>query len=201
MEQFSLEKYLENPSRQVVTRDGKSVNIIYDHMKGLAPIIALIQWNENDEHCFMYDSKGRCASNEATLDLFFADEEEELTEFEKELEMMMVSFSNSNVGSDIRTEMPKDKLYNYSHRLLDLARKELEKNYRLVDKNDSNWEDGYKQGICFALKDLPKWKKDDNRLSSGVYSIENRGDGNIVVCIKDYTIQLSELIQKLPKEK
>lgn len=51
-------------------------------------------------------------------DLFFADEEEELTEFERELEMMMVSFSNGNFGSDVIKEMPKPKLHNYAYRLL-----------------------------------------------------------------------------------
>lgn len=44
MKEFSLEEYLKNPNREVVTRDGRKVRIIYTDRKGLnaKPIVALI---------------------------------------------------------------------------------------------------------------------------------------------------------------
>jgi hypothetical protein len=129
MEQFSLEKYLENPSRKVVTREGIPIRIVcWDSPNKGFPIVGFIDDNSS---IFVWDKYGYALSGhrKSNRDLFFADDEEKLTEFEKELEMMMVSFSNSNVGSDIRTEMPKDKLHNYAHKLRDLARKELKTNY------------------------------------------------------------------------
>ena len=44
MEQFSLEKYLANPSRKVVTRDGRRARIICTDMNYQNyPIVALVQ--------------------------------------------------------------------------------------------------------------------------------------------------------------
>lgn len=195
MEQFSLEKYLENPSRKVVTRDGRKVTIEKTdiHIHGMSHMI-LGNYSDIYE---MWHSNGRInyTGSDCNLDLFFADEEntnkildelksylektpkeqiekdwkeiqdwysqhftnekhnekeeltefeeEELTEFEEELEMMMVSFSNRNLGSDVIKEMPKQKLYNYAHRLLDLAIKEIEKSnsYSGNQKQELNEED------------------------------------------------------------
>ena len=75
MEEFSLEKYLKNPNRKVVTRDGKDVRIVCTDLKGTKfPIIALY---EDDIHeCFdTYRSDGRsCDQYELDTDLFFAPE-------------------------------------------------------------------------------------------------------------------------------
>ena len=44
MEQFSLEKYLANPSRKVVTRNGRNVRIICTDRRDLNfPIVTLIE--------------------------------------------------------------------------------------------------------------------------------------------------------------
>lgn len=42
MKEFSLEEYLKNPDREVVTRDGRKVRIICTDRKGATPIIALV---------------------------------------------------------------------------------------------------------------------------------------------------------------
>lgn len=76
MEQFSLEKYLENPSRHVVTRDGRPVRIICtDSDARGGQIVAIvtmpnkkkqvIQFYENGRYYFSSDSKSED-------DLFFA---------------------------------------------------------------------------------------------------------------------------------
>lgn len=49
MEQFSLEKYLANPSRKVVTRDGKNVRILCtDRKLDFKEVVGLTM--NNDEH-------------------------------------------------------------------------------------------------------------------------------------------------------
>ena len=59
MEQFSLEKFLENPNRKVVTRDGRSVRIICtNRLDKSFPVIALVN-NEDSELCFSYTTFGK----------------------------------------------------------------------------------------------------------------------------------------------
>ena len=76
MEQFSLEKYLENPNRKVVTRDGKSARIICtDRVDKTHTILALLFEDEdrNREEVYQYTSKGEYYSNASSPhDLFFA---------------------------------------------------------------------------------------------------------------------------------
>ena len=80
MEQFSLEKYLANPSRKVVTRDGRSVRIVCTDMKNTScPIVALITDKEVGEFCIEYTSDGKLRNLNIAynLDLFFAPEKHE----------------------------------------------------------------------------------------------------------------------------
>ena len=80
MEQFSLEKYLANPSRKVVTRDGRNVRIVCTDMNcENYPIVALLkQFNDNYEDIFSYTKDGKWRVNESTgYDLFFAPETHE----------------------------------------------------------------------------------------------------------------------------
>ena len=78
MKQFSLDEYLKNPSRKVVTRDGRSVRIrCTDRKSEEQPIVALVEsLTEDSEYVGTYRKDGRwstsgCASD---LDLFFAPE-------------------------------------------------------------------------------------------------------------------------------
>ena len=80
MEQFSLEKYLANPSRKLVTRDGRNARIICTDRKDLDfPIIALIEnISGKGEKAYSYTKEGwnydYCSDN---LELFFAPEKHE----------------------------------------------------------------------------------------------------------------------------
>ena len=79
MERFNLDEYIKNPSKKVVTRDGKSVRIrCTDRKDAVYPIVALIDSNGKEEILsytkngyFYYD--GRKDVN----DLFFAPEKHE----------------------------------------------------------------------------------------------------------------------------
>ena len=75
MEQFSLEKYLENPNRKVVTRDGRSVRIICTDAKGDFPVVALVEIYNGAENVFRLEENGHFYyDTEDSRDLFFAPE-------------------------------------------------------------------------------------------------------------------------------
>ena len=79
MEQFSLEKYLANPSRKVVTRDGRKARIICTDMKSTTyPVVALIENGSDYEQLTTFSKNGEYAVNESSRsDLFFAPEKHE----------------------------------------------------------------------------------------------------------------------------
>lgn len=80
MEQFDLEKYLKNPSRKIITRDGKSARIICtNRLDENYPVLALVN-NEDYEMCYSYTIFGELYTNQnrgCELDLFFAPQKKE----------------------------------------------------------------------------------------------------------------------------
>ena len=75
MKQFNLQEYLDNPSRQVVTRDGRKVRIVCTDRKGLCtkPIVALITLPNGDDVIYTFWDNGiETAGSEDKNDLFFA---------------------------------------------------------------------------------------------------------------------------------
>ena len=79
MKQFSLEEYLKNPSRKVVTRDGRSARIICTDMRTINhPIIALVEIRDNfNEDIFTYTKDGEFNVYYSSMhDLFFAPEKQ-----------------------------------------------------------------------------------------------------------------------------
>lgn len=78
MKQFSLEEYIKNPSRKIVTRDGKEARIVCTDKKGRYPIIALSQVLDDDEEIHSYTKSGKMLmSIDSNADLFFAPEKHE----------------------------------------------------------------------------------------------------------------------------
>ena len=75
MKPFNLEEYLTNPSKKVVTREGKPVRIICtNRLDEKYPVIALVN-NENSEICCSYTTFGKLyidKNKDSELDLFFA---------------------------------------------------------------------------------------------------------------------------------
>lgn len=77
MKQFNLEEYLENPSRKVVTRDGRNVKIhCTDYIdKGSGSVIAKIEGNM---YSYSFREDGSYVDHKETNnDLFFAPEKHE----------------------------------------------------------------------------------------------------------------------------
>ena len=80
MKQFNLDEYLANPSKKVVTGDGRNVRIICTDSKiRNYPIIALVEEPSGFENLFSYTEGGQMVSYEPSkkYDLFFAPEKHE----------------------------------------------------------------------------------------------------------------------------
>ena len=80
MKPFSLEEYLKNPNRKVVTGDGRNVRVICTDSKIRDyPIIALVEEPNRSEKLFSYTEGGQMVSYEPSkkYDLFFAPEKHE----------------------------------------------------------------------------------------------------------------------------
>ena len=78
MKQFNLEEYLKDPSKKVVTRDGKSARIICtDRVAKEYKLVALVM-KDNTECMCAYNTNGCVYKNDThSLDLFFAPEKHE----------------------------------------------------------------------------------------------------------------------------
>ena len=77
MKKFSLEEYLKNPERKIVTRDGRKARIVCTDRAGLnaRPIVALITSPNGDEFAkYFWDNGIEIAGSEDRNDLFFAPE-------------------------------------------------------------------------------------------------------------------------------
>ena len=77
MEQFNLEKYLANPSRKLVTGDGRKVKILCTNRKSTYPIVALVENHDSDnESVYSYRENGLYSifSQSEQNNLFFAPE-------------------------------------------------------------------------------------------------------------------------------
>ena len=74
MKKFNLDEYLKDPSKKVVTRDGREVRIICTDAKGDEPILALVYNNiREEENVYTYNRDGYFyGDNDSCLDLFFA---------------------------------------------------------------------------------------------------------------------------------
>ena len=80
MKQFNLEEYLKNPSRKVVTRDGRKVRILCTDREDLDfPIITLIKKKlGGGEVIYAHTKDGLYCNTCSTIhDLFFAPEKHE----------------------------------------------------------------------------------------------------------------------------
>ena len=159
MEKFSLEKWQQDKSLEVVTRDGRPVRIVCWDKLGHYPIIGCIKDSYNDEYVETYTIDGVCSLNyNDKNDLFFADEE--LTELQKTLEEDCEWYVKLYNDGNTRKEL-REWIKCWCHRIIDLARKELEKSNVIVDKDKyiKNCDYYYEYGKRDVLKDLPKWKK------------------------------------------
>ena len=78
MKQFNLNEYIANPSRKVVTRDGRPVRIVCTDAMSTHPVVALVRKNENTETMWNFTQDGTYVKGEKNgIDLFFAPEKKD----------------------------------------------------------------------------------------------------------------------------
>ena len=78
MKQFNLEEYLANPTRKIVTREGKPVRIICTDVKGASYSVFALVDKGDYEVPTLYTKKGEYnLGTECSYDLFFATEKHE----------------------------------------------------------------------------------------------------------------------------
>ena len=83
MKPFNLEEYLDNPSRKIVTREGKPARIISTDVKGASySVLALVDKGDY-EMPTLYTKKGEYnLGTECSYDLFFAPEKPKVEKFD-----------------------------------------------------------------------------------------------------------------------
>ena len=79
MKQFDLDKYLKNPNRKVVTRDGRNVRIVCTDMIGTSyPVLAICRVDATHDCYYSYTLNGKHNLGvDSRLDLFLALEKKE----------------------------------------------------------------------------------------------------------------------------
>lgn len=79
MKPFNLEEYLKNPSRKIVTRDGRKVRIICTDAKSRYPVIALAESHDGTTEQFLTLTKNGkyFEGGPNTNDIYFAPEKHE----------------------------------------------------------------------------------------------------------------------------
>ena len=197
MQQFDLSLWLKDKSRKVVTRSGHNVRILCTDQRGNMPIVALVEF-ETLDGVQMFYSDGKNESHRE-YDLFFADEEEELTEFELRL-LSSLDYTRT-YRQDYSEEDMLKIIKDIAKELFDLARKELRKEQQeklgALEMPIYVTEPYYIKGKEDALKDLPKWRKCE---FVSVYPSIADTLGNAKLYYKNHKIDIKELIEKLPKE-
>ena len=78
MKPFNIKEYNDNPSRKVITRDGRPVRILCTNARRTYPVVALIEDKDNKEdYLFAYLPDGKMCGMRGENDLFFAPEKRE----------------------------------------------------------------------------------------------------------------------------
>ena len=73
MKPFNIKEYNDNPSRKVITRDGRPVRILCTSARRTYPVVALIEDKDNKEDLlYVYLPDGTTCGITKQNDLFFA---------------------------------------------------------------------------------------------------------------------------------
>lgn len=150
---FTLDAWLNDKSQKIETRDGRTARIICTDAKADdgACIIALIP-GYGGEEAYQFFPDGRAfsskSSNEDCADLFIVTPEEELTEFEKQIENLLnLALPEGHAGTTI------ENTKRVAADLLAVARKELtinlRKHFEERNQGDTTLQDllSYKEGF------------------------------------------------------
>lgn len=241
MEQFSLEKWLQDKSRKIVTRRGNQVRIICTDRKHGGDTLPIVFLEESPdgigEFLLSCRADGTCDNYYTPYDLFFADEEntnkildelksylektpkeqiekdwkeiqdwysqhftnekhnekEKLTEFEQYIKTLLEAFGSQE---GYRCNLSDESVKKCGKELLDLARKEIEKE-----------NSGFKPKFTYNEKDYSELgnKLIEFRNNTPLCSVSYRdGEGrNVILHYEKEIFELvkNEILKDLPKWK
>ena len=224
MEQFDLEKWLQDKSRKVVTRDGRPVRILCTDAKAKdgCCIIAAIE-TDGEEEGYQFYKDGRAYFSKSCIedcaDLFFADEEPESIEIPfgaKDSEFVRDEYYIPE-GCEARIEgnkviiekIQKEELTEFEKMLRHVL--ECYSGYEFASKSDiDTLKLNAKMLLDMArkelLKELPKWKKvTEHKLFNHYVCVMTNNSFPFIFLEKEvhigdyYYIDLEDL-KNLPKE-
>ena len=221
---------IESGEYKVETKDGKQVRIVSWDKNGFEckEIVALVTNATGTESCNIYTIDGLLRSNscQKNMNLFIVTPEEELTEFEEELE----NFYNHHlhVCTYDNQETVEDSLHDGASKLLSIAHEQLIKDGYVIEKKafhdavkkvdpkvikevSEKWDAmkealriEYERGKADALKDIPKWRKFAPNINDTLSEqrICNELENSVLrVDVDGYCWIISrEELNKLPKE-
>lgn len=130
MTNFSLEKYLENPTRKVIDDDGFPVTIISTTANEKCPVVYL---NKNGI-AFNVTADGKYDSD-PNHGIFFAEDEDSLIDFENTITSRIIGLRLNHIfDSSPNADAIKDFIKRNSSKILEAAREELEKTHVIIPK-------------------------------------------------------------------
>lgn len=200
---------IESGEYKVETRSGLPARIVcWDRNSKDMEILALVydeHIDENNEELAEVALDGRMfpRGKDHDYDLFIVTQEEELTEFEQCLLDFAKARDEYEYDSTKVVEL-NDKVIeltkSYAKKLLAIAKRELqleidaeiEKAYKTQD--DVVFRKGWEQGRADALKDLPKWIRDDSIKAEQYITVGKNGSR---FHYKGHSLLISDLT-KLP---
>ena len=165
MKRFNLNEYFKDINQKVVTREGRQVRIICTDAPvknyPIAGYVTGIDEKWHGPYSWSRDGDREIASPVPSAnDLFFLDKEENMTEFEKEVDAIMDVEAKSVLGVKYEAKY-----------LLDIARKQLQPEvdkeidaaYKTRDKvvylegYNKGKEDALKDRMCFNIEQFEEW--------------------------------------------
>lgn len=195
MKKFSVEEFLANPEKKVVMKGGTPVRIICTDKKtngDKQAVLGLVMLPAGYESIIEIDNPSSV--------LFFTDEEEPMTEFEKRISGYLQAHGLLDCGAADRIARKSSK------DLLELTRKEITEGLVWISPDELNrqLDQARNMGKAEAMKDLPRWKKRDDfdypTQFCGVVISGGQTTTLPVVIADGYEIPIPELLNKLPKE-
>lgn len=192
MKPFNIKEY-EAGNKNVVTRDGRPVEILKTNCNSVLPVVVL--YDDNDVDFVTEDGKNVTYNTErdsrdhiSCNDLFFADEDD-LTKFEQSVKSFM---ENSMVFDLSNDECIKD----ICQKLLPLAKEDIDKNPEIMNKE---YEAGWLNCQKDLLKNLPKFYKLNEVSGYEDIPILFSENDKIFLDYKGYRVNINDVFEKLPK--
>ena len=119
---FSLEEYKSSPEQKIVTRDGRSVEILYTDRLSERCVIALV--DGTDALYYYTNGRGNGSQGEDNADDLFFEVEPELSAFEKKVADIIRSRDGECAYGDEKLT-PEEVAHIVSKYLLELAKREI----------------------------------------------------------------------------